>query len=104
VNIGVYVQQARERRSFSRAELAKCCGVSRTYVYCIEKGEDVPSAALCESLTDMLHLNKDEVLLAAGHVPEDILNILREAPEAACQLIRDKLAPLAKCQVERVSI
>lgn len=86
--IGELVRTTREEIGFSRETLAKRCGVSRTYIYGIERGDFVPSAALCSLLARHLGLDADETWLLAGHVPSDVLLLLQAAPREACHFVR----------------
>jgi transcriptional regulator with XRE-family HTH domain len=90
--LGITLRDQREKKDLSLRELGQLMGLSKQYLAAIEVGEGRASAEICQLLAHHLGLDPDVVLLLAGHVPEDVLELLRENPQAGCALLRRALA------------
>lgn len=50
------LRELRQRRKISGAELARQCGVTRSYIYLLEKGEQLPSCWVLLRLREVLEI------------------------------------------------
>lgn len=91
MDFGKRLRDLRNQRGLGLKRLGPQLGVSYTYLSKLEHGEIQPSADLVGRVADYFDCDRDQLLLAAGKIPEDILAILREQPEAALAMLR-KLA------------
>jgi HTH-type transcriptional regulator, competence development regulator len=69
-------------------KLAPELGVSYTYISKLENNEALPSADLVKKVSDYFDYSSSDLLLSAGHVPPDILEILRTHPQDAVEFLR----------------
>jgi transcriptional regulator with XRE-family HTH domain len=70
--------------------LAPELGVSYTYLSKLENNEIRPSAALVERVAEYFEYDRDNLLLSAGKIPDEILTILREHPDDALRFLRER--------------
>ena len=70
--------------------LAPELGVSYTYLSKLENNEIRPSVKLVDRVAKHFKYDRDRLLLAAGKVPSEILDILRENPDAALDYLRER--------------
>jgi transcriptional regulator with XRE-family HTH domain len=88
---GDKIRDARLERGWSQRELARRIGKSATYVHYIEGGNNPSSGKklnvsleAVDELAKVLHLNKDDLRLAAGFAPE---NLERPKPQNVQELL-----------------
>jgi HTH-type transcriptional regulator, competence development regulator len=89
VTFGSILRQLRDNSGTGIKRLAPELGVSYTYLSKLENGVTVPSDEFIERVAKYFHYNKDHLLLAAGKVPPEVLEILRENPDAALQFLKE---------------
>ena len=63
--LGRYLRKAREKRGWSQEELAYECGLHRTYVGALERGEYNVTLLSLRKITDALGISLPEALAAA---------------------------------------
>lgn len=63
--LGKYLRQAREKRGWSQEELAYECGLHRTYVGALERGEYNVTLLSLRKITDTLGISLPEAMAAA---------------------------------------
>ncbi|MCK4257568.1 MAG: transcriptional regulator [Halanaerobiales bacterium] len=69
---GVYLKKLRESRNLKISSLAKKSGVSTSYLSRIEEGSrKTPQPDILRKLTPHLDVGYFELMLKAGHIPED---------------------------------
>jgi len=90
--LGIYLRDQREKKDLSLRELGELMKRSKQHLAAIEVGAARASPEICEQLAYHLELDRDVVLLLAGHTPDDVLQLLRENPQAGCALLRRALA------------
>jgi len=71
-------------------KLAPELGVNYTYLSKLENKEVRPSGDLVRRVARYFDYSEDQLLMAAGRIPEDILAILRENPEDAIDFLRER--------------
>ncbi len=72
----------------SLKRLAPQLEVTYTYLSKLENHEIRPSAELIERIATYFKYDTDRLLLSAGRVPDEILQILRNNPDAALDYLR----------------
>jgi transcriptional regulator with XRE-family HTH domain len=70
-DFGSWFRSALHTASMDRAEFSHRSGVPQRTVGAWFTGSRVPSSASCDRIADVLLLDRDEVLAAAGHRPMD---------------------------------
>jgi transcriptional regulator with XRE-family HTH domain len=71
-------------------KLAPELGVNYTYLSKLENEEIRPSEELVERISKYFGYDRQRLLLSAGRVPPEILDILREHPEEAVNLLKER--------------
>lgn len=80
----------RSKKGISIKQLAPALGVSYTYLSKLENNQARPSHELVERIANYFCYDQHRLLLAAEKVPSDILEILRENPDEAIELLRER--------------
>lgn len=65
LQLGRYLRKAREKRGWSQEELAYECGLHRTYIGAIERGEYNVTLLSLRKITDTLRISLPEAVTAA---------------------------------------
>ncbi len=90
MTFGEILRQLRDENHTGIKRLAPELGVSYTYLSKLENGVTAPSEEFIERVAGYFKYDKDRLLLAAGKVPREILEILRDNPDAALQFLRER--------------
>jgi len=88
-DLATLLRSARERRGESLRGAARGLGVDASYLSRVESGGRRPSEEFRERASHYYDLDNDAATLAAGSVPPDIAEILREHPDLIDKLRRD---------------
>lgn len=88
MEFGRILRQLRSSVGLGIKKLAPEIGVSYTYLSKLENGEVKPSEELVGRVAHYFSQDKDILLLSAGKVPQDIVEILRNNPDEAIQFLR----------------
>ncbi len=76
---GVRLKQLRKQAGMTQRELANKVGVDFTYLSKIENGAmPPPSQKVILQLAEALNVDKDELIILAGKIPSDIVEILKK--------------------------
>lgn len=89
---GNRLHELRQKKKLSMRALAEKAEVDFSYISQIEHGKKQPSKELVIRLARILRADQDEFLIAAGHLPADVGEILGRDPRRSLQYIREKLA------------
>lgn len=73
-------------------EVAEVVEVTVTYISHLEAGRARPAVPMTERLADALKIDRDEVLVLAGHVPADVQEMMRRDPLRAVNAVREAFA------------
>ena len=78
-DLGVMLRDGRKRAGMTLREVSDACGVDFTYISKIENNRErsAPSNALLEKFAALYGLDSDDVFVAAGKCPPDLLERLR---------------------------
>ena len=78
---GRLVKSMLEQRQLSQRGLAKLIGKNHTYISKIESGKERPSSDVVVALAKALGADSAELQLAAGQLPHEYAEAIRERPE-----------------------
>ena len=101
MDFGSLLKTLREKSGLSIKRLAPELDVNYTYLSKLENNKVSPSEELVERVSHYFAYNKEELLLAANKIPEDVLRILRNNPTEAVAFLRREFAALGKPVNER---
>jgi HTH-type transcriptional regulator, competence development regulator len=90
MEFGPLLRELRMRAGMGIKRLAPELGVSYTYVSKLENNEILPSAELIERVAEYFDYDSDSLMLSAGKVPREILEILRNNPDDALGFLRKR--------------
>ena len=94
MSFGKLLRKLRDERGTGIKTLAPDLGVSYTYLSKLENGVTSPSEEFVERVAAYFNRDKNQLMLSAGKVPEEILTILRENPDEALQFLRERFGGL----------
>jgi len=75
-------------------KLAPELGVSYTYLSKLENGAIAPSEKFVGRVAKYFSYSQDALLLSAGKVPSEVLEILRKNPDEAVNYLRERFGSL----------
>ncbi len=101
MDFGFLLKTLREKSGLSIKRLAPELDVNYTYLSKLENNKVSPSEELVERVSHYFAYSKEELLLAANKIPEDVLKILRENPTEAVAFLRKEFSTLGKSVNER---
>jgi HTH-type transcriptional regulator, competence development regulator len=84
------LRQLRDEDKTGIKKLAPALGVSYTYLSKLENGVAAPSEEFVERVANYFHRDKNHLLLAAGKVPAEVLEILQNNPDQAIEFLRKR--------------
>jgi transcriptional regulator with XRE-family HTH domain len=90
MRFGEILRQLRKQSGISIKKLAPELGVDYSYLSKLENDSITPSVNMAQRIAAYFNYDSDRLLLAAGKVPEEILQILRENPEDALTFLRER--------------
>lgn len=90
MEFGQLLRQLRTKTGIGIKRLAPELRVSYTYLSKLENNEINPSAELVDRVAKYFDYNRDALLLSAGKIPQEILEILRENPDDALKFLRER--------------
>ena len=94
MRFGHILRQLRKEAGIGIKKLAPELGVNYSYLSKLETDSIAPSADLVQRVAAYFNYDSDRLLLAAGKVPEEILQILRDNPEDALAFLRKRFGKL----------
>ena len=71
IQFGARIAELRKRLNLSQEELAERCGVHRTYIGTIERGEKSPTLNTIEKLANGLNVSIHDLLIPPEYVFND---------------------------------
>jgi transcriptional regulator with XRE-family HTH domain len=85
---GQLLRQLRLTTGLGIKRLAPELGVNYTYLSKLENNQTGPSEQLVGRVAEYFGYDRNQLLLSAGKVPDEILEILRKNPDDAIELLR----------------
>ncbi|MDP1820034.1 MAG: helix-turn-helix transcriptional regulator [Acidimicrobiales bacterium] len=86
--LGQRIKQERLRHGMTQRDLAQKVGITVPYMSKIEAGKETPTEDKLAKLAQVLGMNPDELILAAGRMPTDVMNRLAADPTKALAFLR----------------
>jgi HTH-type transcriptional regulator, competence development regulator len=90
MQFGQILRTLRTNAGIGIKRLAPELDVSYTYLSKLENNEINPSAELVDRVAQYFDYNRDALLLSAGKIPQEIMDILREHPDDALKFLRER--------------
>lgn len=90
MTFGQILRELRTRTGVGIKRLAPELGVSYSYLSKLENNELAPSEELVGRVANHFGYDPTRLLLAAGKVPPEILEILQENPDEAVAYLRER--------------
>jgi len=90
MEFGEVLRELRAREGVGIKRLAPQLGVTYTYLSKLESNQVRPSEQLVERVARYFNYDRDQLLLTADKVPDDIRQILRDNPEDAMNYLRER--------------
>lgn len=86
--IGQRIRRERLDRSLTQRELAEKVGVGVPHISKVEAGRESPSDELLGKIASEFGLDKDELMIAARRVPDELVEKLASNPSASLEMLR----------------
>lgn len=90
MDFGHILRQLRAEKRVGIKRLAPDLGVTYSYLSKLENSEVNPSEELVTRVAKYFKYDRDELLLSAGKVPQEIMEILRTNPQDAIEFLRER--------------
>jgi HTH-type transcriptional regulator, competence development regulator len=87
-SLGQRIKKERLARGMTQRELADAAGIKVPYVSKIEADKETPTEEKIIKLAQVLGLDADELTLAAGRMPADVMDRLTADPTKALEFLR----------------
>lgn len=87
-SLGQRIKHQRLEKGLTQRELAEAAGITVPYMSKIESDRETPTDEKLGRIASELGLNPDELILAAGRLPEDVMERLTANPENALEFLR----------------
>jgi transcriptional regulator with XRE-family HTH domain len=87
---GVILKKLRLKKGYSIKSLSSQLNLNYSYISKLENNHSLPSEEFISKVSKIFDYDKEELMLRAGKIPEDIVNILRENPVEAADFLREK--------------
>ena len=91
MSFGSKLRLLRKSKKVSLRDLSKKLHYDRSYLSRIENNSVTPSDELIKAVAKCFRVREEELRIAAGKFPKDILDILSHHPEESVSLLRDAL-------------
>jgi transcriptional regulator with XRE-family HTH domain len=88
VTFGQILRELRSKSGLGIKRLAPELGVSYSYLSKLENNEVGPSEEMVTRVARYFKYDRTRLLLTAGKVPQDVLDILRDNPDEAVEFLR----------------
>ena len=82
------IREYRTDAGMSITDLSEKVECSRTHLSLVERGKRRPSVSLCTRVCDVLEIDRDRLLCAAGHTPPDVIDLILQQPSLAQEVRR----------------
>jgi transcriptional regulator with XRE-family HTH domain len=89
---GMLIKSLRKSQGYSIKSLSSRLGINFSYISKIENNRSNPSEDLIVKIADIFNYDKEELMIRAGKLPEDIVEILKNNPKAAADFLRTKFS------------
>lgn len=90
MEFGKLLRELRTRQGIGIKRLAPLLGVDYSYLSKLENSETRPSEQLVDRVAAYFDYDRNRLLLSAGKVPPEVLEILRNNPDQAIEFLRER--------------
>ncbi len=87
-DFSIVFRKIRQQKGYSIKKLAPELKVGYSYLSKIENGQRSPSGRFVEKVAAFFGYDKEDLMLRAGKIPDDVLSILRNNPRKAIEFLR----------------
>lgn len=87
-SLGQRIKQERLALGMTQRELANAVGITVPYMSKIEADKETPTDEKILKVAEVLGLNPDELILAAGRMPADVMDRLAADPTKGLAFLR----------------
>jgi len=87
-DFGSFLRGLRQEKGYSLKRLANKMDINYTYLSKLENGHSTPSERFIERVVAVFHYDKEELLVRAGKIPDDVLRIISDNPKEAIEFLR----------------
>jgi len=91
-NFGHILKDLRKKKGLSIKRLSSQLDVNYSYISKLENNHSNPSEDFILKIAQLFDYDKEELMLRAGKVPDDILAILTDNPKEAADFLRKKFS------------
>jgi len=96
MSFGKLIADLRTKEGLGIKALAPRVGITYTYLSKLENGRAFPSADVIRKLARYFEYDEDVMMLAAGRIPADTLEILQRNPQEAIAFLKEKFGGAAR--------
>ncbi|MBW1849010.1 MAG: helix-turn-helix transcriptional regulator [Deltaproteobacteria bacterium] len=89
-SFGSFVKDLRHNKGLSIKNLGSKLDINYSYISKIENDHSIPSEDFIKKVAEIFGHDKEELMLRAGKIPGDIIEILKNNPKAAADFLRKK--------------
>lgn len=86
--LGQRIKKERLALGLTQRELADAIGITVPYMSKIEAGKETPTEEKIVKVAEVLGLNADELILATGRMPADVMDRLAADPTMGLEFLR----------------
>ena len=87
---GSVLKKLRKNKSLSIKKLSSKLDINYSYISKLENDKTLPSVDFIDRISKVFDYDKEELLIRAGKLPDDIIKILQNNPKEAVKILRAK--------------
>jgi transcriptional regulator with XRE-family HTH domain len=91
-NFGLILKELRQREGLSIKNLGSKLDINYSYISKIENDHSIPSEDFIGKIAELFDYDKEELMLRAGKIPDDIVDIIKQNPKEAAEYLRNNFA------------
>jgi transcriptional regulator with XRE-family HTH domain len=89
-DFGSFLRRLRQEKGYSLKGLANKINLNYTYISKLENGHNGPSDKFIETVSVLFDYDKEELMVRAGKIPDDVLSLISDNPKEAIKFLRKK--------------
>ena len=89
-SFGLLLKELRKEKGLSIKKLGSQLDINYSYISKLENNHTIPSEDFIKKVAAIFDYDKEELMLRAGKIPDDIIEILRSNPKEAVKFLRQK--------------
>ncbi len=89
-SFGLLLKELRKEKGLSIKKLGSQLDINYSYISKLENNHTTPSEDFIKKIAAIFDYDKEELMLRAGKIPDDIIEILRSNPKEAVKFLRQK--------------